>query len=202
MFPMDCQLALKEWSVAIGALSKGDQVLLLRKGGIREEGKHFRVQHPEFLLYPTLEHQREDLLKDGYHDGFLEALSQDRPPDTITFSHWARVEEVIELAEQDKLDAISRHHIWTDDYAQQRLHWKPRHPLLVMLLRIYALEEPRAVPYLPRYGGCKSWVQLSDRAPLGRLTPVLTDQEFRAKVEAIKGDLGLVDGRYSLRSRT
>ena len=37
--------------------------LLLRKGGIREEHREFRVEHPEFLLFPTFEHQRADLIK-------------------------------------------------------------------------------------------------------------------------------------------
>ena len=63
MLPSRCQIALKEWAVTVQALAQGRQVLLLRKGGIHEEGKDFRVVHPEFLLYPTYEHQREDLLK-------------------------------------------------------------------------------------------------------------------------------------------
>ena len=63
MLPNRCQVALKEWAVTVDALAQGTQILLLRKGGIHEEGKDFRVIHPEFLLYPTYEHQREDLLK-------------------------------------------------------------------------------------------------------------------------------------------
>ena len=63
--PDRCQIALKEWAVTVQALARGEQILLLRKGGIHEEGKDFRVIHPEFLLYSTYEHQREDLLKPG-----------------------------------------------------------------------------------------------------------------------------------------
>ena len=59
MLPNRCQVALKEWAVTVNALAEGAQILLLRKGGIHEEGKDFRVIHPEFLLYPTYEHQRE-----------------------------------------------------------------------------------------------------------------------------------------------
>ena len=54
MSPEKCQVALKEWAVTVRALAQGQQILLLRKGGIHEEGKDFRVIHPEFLLYqPT-----------------------------------------------------------------------------------------------------------------------------------------------------
>ena len=191
VFPTVCQVALKEWAVVVSALDRGEQVLLLRKGGIREEGKDFRVLHPEFLLYPTFEHQKQDLLKDRYHHDLQQVLFQPQDGETINFSHWARVEEVIELTEQEKVDILSPHYIWTEDYAQKRLHWKPRHPLSIILLRLYHLEEPMTLPYLPKYGGCKSWVELSQAVPLGSLAPVLTEEEFRARVREVKGALGL-----------
>lgn len=43
-------LALKEWAVAIRALDAGDQILLLRKGGIVEETKDFRVRGRAFSI--------------------------------------------------------------------------------------------------------------------------------------------------------
>ena len=191
MLPTICQIALKEWAITVRALDRGEQILLLRKGGIREEGKDFRVLHHEFLLYPTFEHQKEELLKERYHQQLQQVLSQDEGGDTITFSHWGRVEEVIELTEQEKVDILFPHYIWTTDYAQKRLHWKPRHPLSIILLRLYRLEEPKTVPYLPGYGGCKSWVELSQGVPLGHLSPVLREQEFHSKVGEVKGALGL-----------
>ena len=189
MYPTSCQIALKEWAVAVRALDLGEQILLLRKGGIREDGKDFRVLYPEFLLYPTFEHQKEDLLKPWYHRDLRQALPQAGDTETTTFSHWARVEEVIELTEQEKVDNLSSYYIWTQDYAQKRLHWKPRHPLSVMLLRVYRLQEPRRLPYLERYGGCKSWVDLSQDIPLGQLTPTLTEEEFSIRVADVKGAL-------------
>ena len=189
MFPAICEIALKEWAVAVKALGRGDQVVLLRKGGIREEGKDFRVLYPEFLLYPTFEHQREDLVNEKYIQDLNDVLSQAENSDSISFAYWARAEEVIELTEQEKLDSLSPHSIWTPDYAQKRLHWKPRYPLSIMLLRLYRLEEPKTVPYLPEYGGCKSWVKLSQAVPLGQLTPVLTYEEFRGRVAEVKAAL-------------
>ena len=52
MLPDICQIALKEWAVTVQALAQGQQILLLRKGGIHESSQDFRVIHPEFLLYP------------------------------------------------------------------------------------------------------------------------------------------------------
>ncbi len=191
LYPSVCQVALKEWAVTVRAFERGEQILLVRKGGIREDGKDFRVLHPEFLLYPTFEHQKAELLKERYHGDLHHVLSQDRDGSSVTFSHWASLEEAIEVTDQEEADALSPYHIWTTDYVHKRLHWKPRQPLSLMLLRLYRLEEPRTLPYEPRYGGCTSWVELSQDIPLGRLAPVLTDVEFAGKVGEIKGALGV-----------
>ncbi len=191
MLPDRCQIALKEWAITVQSLSQGEQILLLRKGGIHEDGKDFRVVHPEFLLYPTYEHQREDLLKPGHQPALQQLLSDTPRTDSITFTHWARAEEIIEVEEQERVDDLSSFHIWTDEYAQSRLRWKPMLPLSILLLRVYRLEQPVTVPYIKEYGGCTSWVEILPRIDLGQLEPVLDDVEFQRQVDAIKGSLGL-----------
>ena len=192
MLPDHCQIALKEWAITCQALAQGEQILLLRKGGIHEEGKDFRVIHPEFLLYPTYEHQREDLLKVDHQPALAQLLADAPRSETITFSHFARAEEIIEVEEQERVEDLSPWHIWTDEYAQSRLRWKPMLPLSILLLRVYRLERPATVPYLKEYGGCTSWVEVLPRIDLGQPEPVLDDAEFARQVEAIKGSLGLV----------
>ena len=192
MLPYRCQIALKEWAITVRALAEGEQILLLRKGGIHESGKDFRVIHPEFLLYPTYEHQREDLLKSGHQPVLKQLLSDTPRSDSITFSNWARAEEIIEVEEQERVEDLSPYHIWTDEYAQSRLRWKPMLPLSILLLRVYRMEQPVTVPYIKEYGGCTSWVDIIPRLDLGQLEPVLDDAEFQRQVDAIKGSLGLV----------
>ena len=191
MLPDKCQMALKEWAVTVGAMAKGDQVLLLRKGGIYEDGKDFRVIHREFLFYPTYLHQKEDLLRPDYRPALRKLLEQPQDNDRITFSYWARAEEVLEISEQKKVDNLEPHHIWTTAYAQSKLHWKPMLPMSVLLLRIYKLEQPVTVPYLPEYGGCTSWVEVLSDVNLGRMEPVLNDAKFQRRCDDIKGSLGL-----------
>ena len=192
MLPDRCQIALKEWAVTVHSLAQGQQILLLRKGGIHEEGKDFRVIHSEFLLYPTYEHQREDLLKPEHQSTLSQLLSELPRSETITFTHWAKTEEIIEVSDQEKVDELSPHHIWANEYAQSRLHWKPMLPLSIMLLRVYKIEQPVKVPFIPEYGGCTSWVEVIPTINLGSMIPVLTDQEFQRQVDEIKGSLGLV----------
>ncbi len=191
MLPNKCQMALKEWAVTVRAMAQGDQVLLLRKGGIHEDGKDFRVIHREFLFYPTYLHQKEELLQPAHHPALRKMLEQPQHNDRITFSHWAKAEEVLEISDQEKVDDLEAHYIWTTAYAQSRLHWKPMLPLSVLLLRVYKLEQPVTVPYLPEYGGCTSWVEVLSDVSLGRMEPVLEDSEFQRRVDDIKGSLGL-----------
>ena len=191
MLPERCQRALKEWAVTVDALARGEQILLLRKGGIHETGKDFRVIHREFLLYPTYEHQRADLLKPARQPALTQLLADRPQTDTITFTHWARAEEILEVSEPERVDALAPHHIWTDAYAQARLHWKPMLPLSILLLRVYKLERPAAIPWLKEYGGCTSWVDILPRIALGNMQPALTDAEFARAAAAVKGSLGL-----------
>ena len=191
MLPERCQIALKEWAITVQALAAGEQILLLRKGGIHESGKDFRVVHPEFLLYPTYEHQREDLLKGSRQPALQQLLADTPKSESITFTHWAQAAEILEVEEQERVDDLSPYHIWTDEYAQSRLRWKPMLPLSILLLRVYRMEHPVTVPYIKEYGGCTSWVEILPRIDLGNLQPVLDDAEFRRQVDAIKGSLGL-----------
>ena len=51
--------AFKEWAVVVDALGRGEQVLILRKGGIRESRGEFHVDHTSFWLFPTQYHEAE-----------------------------------------------------------------------------------------------------------------------------------------------
>ena len=66
--------ALKEWAVTIAALEAGDQVLIVRKGGIGE--KRFELPHPRFYLFPTYAHQRPELVKPAWRERFAGPLAE------------------------------------------------------------------------------------------------------------------------------
>ena len=184
--PSSTRTALKEWAVACEALGRGDQILLLRKGGIREEQRHFRVEQPEFLLFPTYEHQRSDLVKPAARPELARVLEARGPSDRVEIRYWARVAEVFEVAEVDQLAAIAPLHLWSEDYALERLRWKPRHPLQVMALRVYRLAEPARLPVLAEYGGCKSWLTLAEAVSLDGIAPSLDDAAFEEQLRRVR----------------
>ena len=184
--PTTSALALKEWAVAVKALAKGEQILILRKGGIHRADKEFRVVHPEFLLYPTYEHQRRELVKDASHDDLQQSLAENVEPGMIAFGYWCEVTDKFEVSDQDALDSIAPYHIWTTDYANQRLHWRPKQPLTIALLRVHAMPQSQSLPALSEYGGCKSWVDLAKEVRLGDMKPVLSDEAYEAQARVIR----------------
>ena len=190
LLPATSNLALKEWAVAVRALAQGDQVLILRKGGIHRDDKEFRIVHPEFLLYPTYEHQKRELTKERYHGDLDQTLEEDDVPGLVILGYWCQVTDRFQITDLDVLDLISPYHIWTADYAQKRLHWRPKQPLTVALLRVFRLQQPQALPVLDEYAGCKSWVDLGQDLPLGFMEPVRSDREYEESTEVIRSALG------------
>ncbi len=186
LLPSSSDLALKEWAVAVDVMGRGEQVLMLRKGGIHRDDKEFRVVHPEFFLYPTFEHQQPDLLKESYHGDLAGTMEADDIPGLVTLEYWCAVTDKFQLSDEKELDLLSPHHIWTDDYARKRLHWRPKQPLTIALLRLYRLQQPQALPVLDEYQGCKSWVELGQDVPLGYAEPVLSDSDYEERTAVIR----------------
>ncbi|TMK40974.1 MAG: DUF1802 family protein [Actinobacteria bacterium] len=197
-------VAFKEWAVTVRALAEGEQLVTLRKGGIRESGKHFQVEHERFFLYPTFDHQRHDLVRESHQPELRRALEEgvwsdgEPPPHTLTrdggipqpdrvrIRAWAEVADQFTIADPRCVDALSPFYVWTPDYAEKRLAWKRRHPLHVLLLRTYRIPRPVTVKVRDEYGGCRSWLELQRDLPFEG-TPVLSDQEFERASEEIQG---------------
>jgi hypothetical protein len=188
--PFTCDSALKEWAVAIEALGQGMQTLIIRKGGIREDNNRFEVKFPHFLFFPSFEHQQSDLLRPEHAANLAEALAAEpdtRDPDdgTLTFNAFAQVHSAFPVTELAQLEALAPHHIWTQEYAEKRLRWKPKVALTAMVLRVYRLPEAKQVPFRPEYVGCKSWLPLLDSVTIDALEPAMTDAAFAAEADAI-----------------
>jgi hypothetical protein len=195
-------VAFKEWAVTVRALAEGEQLLTLRKGGIREHNKHFEIEHERFFLYPTFDHQRNNLVRQSHHPELRRALeegvwAEGEPspkaliqdggipqPDRVRIRAWAELHEHYEVTDPRVVDGLTPFHVWTPDYAVKRLRWKPRHPLHVLVLRVYRIPRPVTVKVQPEYAGCLSWVDI-DRELSFEGTPVIADEEFDRAAQEI-----------------
>jgi hypothetical protein len=182
-------IAFKEWAVICLALASGRQSLILRKGGIAEEGGAFRAEHSEFLLYPTYFHEHRAGVKPEFHETY-DTTENNRPGSgTIPFTHLVRVATVHYATELAKVLELNPWHAWTPDVIRQRFHYRTP-GLFVLTVRAFRL--PELVPRYerPEYAGCKTWVKLDSPVATEGAIPVLTDEEFVERTRLIERVLG------------
>lgn len=169
--------ALKEWNVAVNALESGKTIMLLRKGGIREQAGHFNVLDKQVLLYPTFEHQQPDLLKPDFALQVKTVESGWHPP-TVRIGSWAQITDTLLVAWERAIAAVFPYHIWNEKFVGDRLNWKKSQPIYILMLRTYQLATPLEIPYITEYGGCRSWIDLAEAVSLEGSVPVLSEREY------------------------
>lgn len=149
--------ALKEWAAAVHALLDGRQTVLLRKGGIHE--KRFALAAAEFLLFPTVAHSHAHRVRPEHRE-LLEGAC-DRTEESVIVRAGATVVTAVEVNRPEAIDEIADLHIWTAESVRaDRLDFRPRHRLTVLVVQARALAEPVSLPPSPDYAGCSSWVAL------------------------------------------
>jgi hypothetical protein len=177
--------ALKEWNVAVNALEGGRTIVLLRKGGIREQAGQFNVSDKQVLLYPTFEHQQPDLLKPDFASQ-VKTVESGWHPETIRIGSWAEITDVFLVAWEPAINALFSYHIWNEKFVDDRLKWKQNQPIYILLLRAYRLAETAEIQYISEYGGCRSWIDLASPISLEGSEAVLSDREYIARSNEIR----------------
>jgi len=192
--PTQTQIALKEWAVVVKALKTGQQIFLLRKGGLYEDNGEFKVQENVFLLYPTFEHQNPQHIQFPYRPWLDEVCAKQKQLGyrKILFEVYARVEDILVLsdAQAQKLKTLKAHMIYDDAYVEARLQYKKDTlPLYGMFLRAYNLLQPQLVKEEQEYDGCRSWVTLKEAISIERAEPALADEPFQKALQTLKDGL-------------
>ena len=185
------RVAFKEWAVIVGALGAGEQILILRKGGIAEGRSGFQVDHSEFLLFPTLFHQQRDAVLPAAQERFDQLV---RPiSDRVEIEYFCRVADWRRVASLAFADQLRGQHVWNDQVLGERFAWGGEKAIFALAVRVYALAVPVTVPVIPAYGGCKSWLTLAQDIPIDQAHPVLDAEQFEAKLNRLRSALAAVD---------
>jgi hypothetical protein len=175
--------AFKEWAVVVDALGRGEQILILRKGGIHEGKGGFQVEHPGFWLFPTLFHQQRQSVIPSAQARYDEIAPQLAPADMVRIEFLAQVAEWKRIKSLDQAHALRRQHIWTDAVIADRFEWGTDRNIFALAVRVFRLPQPVELPMSPIYGGCKSWIELETDLPTKEATPVLSDTAFAEKLK-------------------
>lgn len=183
------RIAFKEWAAVCRALALGQQTIILRKGGIAEQGGTFRPEHDRFWLYPTHFHeqQQKGLKPDALH--LLEGVAKDRAPEgEVRISAFCDVTEVWFVDNLDSALALEGLHVWSPGTVLQRFEYRTP-GLYVLAARVRLLFAPIDVAERPEYAGCKTWVELDRELSTDGAVDVLSQAEFDARVEKIRTEL-------------
>lgn len=174
------KIAFKEWAVVADALGAGRQIIILRKGGIQEGRGGFKMEHPEFLLFPTLFHQQGESVVPEARARHA-AMGPELPTATeLPIAHFARVADWRQLESLEAALALEGQHIWLSEVIRDRFEWGREKAIFAIAVRVFRLAAPRRIPMRPEYGGCKSWVELGEEFDTANAIPALDDDQFAA----------------------
>lgn len=176
-------VAFKEWAVVDEALGRGEQIILLRKGGIHERQGRFEVEHDAFFVYPTHEHQRPEFLKVAWAEACRTASSER----AILIRHLVRVADVLHAPPSpDAAPTWDQFHVYSPSLIAARYAYRPEQPLYVLIGRVYRLPEAVTIEDRPEYAGCHSWVTLIEDLPEEGIEPVVDDASFNERAESLR----------------
>lgn len=155
--------ALKEWSNVVQALGRGEQIVLIRKGGIADVS--FGVEAERFYLYPTYFHQGE---------------SESRP--SVTITHWCEVVRTWRVRDAEMLEKLEPLVVLPRETLDARYQFRPDQALYVIAVRTWKLAMPADVQYRDAYGGCRSWISIDDEIAIDGSTRVMAEEELQLKI--------------------
>lgn len=167
----------KEWAIVCEALGRGEQSVIVRKGGIAEGRSGFAFRHSDFFLFPTFFHEQVDKVRVNGAE-----IPQARAGE-IEIGYFAKVIAAKHITSWETAAALEPLHILQPAVVRERFDYDKDPGLHVALVRIYRLTPSWIFPDAPRYGGCRSWVPLPGRPEEVRFEPVLSEAEHGERLE-------------------
>lgn len=158
--------ALKEWASVIAALGRGEQVVLIRKGGIADPT--FGVEAERFYLFPT-----------NYHDAGT------GEPREVTITHWAEVVKTWRVADLEGLHRLEPLVIFDRATLETRYRFRPDQALHVLGIRTWRLARSQTIAMQPSYSGCRSWVSLDDELDIEGSAAALSESDLEKRLKAV-----------------
>ena len=187
-------IGFKEWLGVCAHLAAGTTSLLLRKGGIHEGRDGFSFKHERFFLFPTGFHEDAGGLKVPAPVSELLPATEENG---VSIRHFGVADWAVLLRDRETIEALGPHHVWPPQIVWDRYSYSEKLEadcISVAFTRVYELPATWSFPYQPKFGGCRSWVELPE-PPAGwekELRPVISDTEHAARAEALARVVGKV----------
>lgn len=195
-----CAVTLKEWMIVCDAIKLGKQQLLFRTGGLEELETGFQTKHSEFWLFPTRFHQTHDLITPEFAKSVEanQAVSEKcLSGNLIPIDLYCKVVAVHHVTSMLALHRLRAWHVITDDVLKQRFHYRTP-GLFVLVIDAYRADQPCLIPNIPKYQGCKSWVELDQPIKASSLTRIRTSSPMQDVVDQVAEIVAATPGDENL----
>ena len=179
----------KEWHAIVEALGAGEQILILRKGGIAEGRGGFQLEAQRFWLFPTRFHAQSEKTKPAAAKWFSATAPVEEP--TVYLRYFADVVQSVFLNDWASVARLDPFHLWTESTVRERFEWSKPSGIHALVVRVHRLENAVPVDLTPEMGGCKSWITLSVPFDVRPSKPVLDNATFAHRV----GEIGFEPAR-------
>lgn len=91
---------------------------------------------------------------------------------------------------EEALLSLNDFHVWTKDYVQNRLGWRPKQPVSILEVQCSTFSSPVIVENDPKIWGCFSFAKIPAHLPeKSTLMPVLAQEEVWARQKALRASL-------------
>lgn len=175
-------LLFKEWSQVTHALSTGDQIIIIRKGGIIEEKDQFSIKSSLFYLLPTVFHQEKNKLKNDFQN--LSNEDNRINENTSVVSHIAEITDQFVITDYEQLQKIFDFHVYDESVMKERFFRWQKNEVHLLIVKVKKLISDTTIDLTPELGGCKSWVETEINLP-EFATQVLEQEAFETKRKQI-----------------
>src|SRR3954462_5109100 len=126
-------VGFKEWALVCEALGRGEQSVILRKGGIAEGRAGFGFRHPEFFLFPTFFHEQIEKVRNS-----PEGIPAQRVGE-IEIKYFAKLEFAAFLDSWEKVTALEPFHMLRSEVVRERFEYDDAAGIHLGFVRVFRL---------------------------------------------------------------
>ena len=174
--------AFKEWQAIVEALGAGEQILILRKGGLAEDEGGFRPRAGRYWLFPTTFHGQRARLKPA---ALARAAATPAAAGAVTLRFFAETAHQVFLTDWEMVRRLEPFHLWTETTIRERYDWGQPRGVHALLVRVHRLHSPLTSALTAAMRGCRSWIVLPHDPAAQPSDPVLADPAFAARRDEI-----------------
>ncbi len=153
-------IAFKEWQLVTEALVRGEQSVILRKGGISEGKAGFQWLHDRFFLFPSRFHQQVEQVNTHVDGSKRELLDRGETGDDIVLSVFIETINTGRITDWESVQHLDPYHIWKEEVIRDRFEWGDEPGVSYAVVKAFAIDDPWILNDREAFGGCRSWLDL------------------------------------------